>query len=77
MILSSCKDDAVQPGPSVEEAYVNGKIYTVNDSQLWAKAMLVKKGVIVAIGTNEEIQQEATSSATTIDLEKSMVPMCM
>ncbi|MEP1779433.1 amidohydrolase [Reichenbachiella sp.] len=73
MILSSCKDDAIQPGPSVEEAYVNGKIYTVNDNQLWAEAMLVKKGVIVAIGTNEEIQQEATSSATTIDLENRMV----
>lgn len=73
--FSSCKKDDGSPDPTLcdEQAYLSGKIYTVNESQPWAEAMLVRSGVIVAIGTNQEIQSKAAEEAEMIDLENNMV----
>ncbi|MCE7993309.1 MAG: amidohydrolase [Roseivirga sp.] len=75
LILSACKTDDTdsQPSPSVEEAYINGRIYTVNGDQPWAEAMLVRQGIIVALGSDEEIQNEATENAQIINLNGQMV----
>jgi len=72
---SSCGKDNNSPNPNqgTEQAYINGAIYTVNDNQPWAEAMLVKEGVITAIGTSEEILNKASKDAKTIDLKNRMV----
>ena len=56
-----------------DRAYINGHIYTVNEKQPWATAMLVSKGKIIAIGSNQEIQQQAAKNTKIIDLENNMV----
>ena len=47
---------------------VNGVIYTVNDAQPEAEAIAVKDGIIVGVGSTEEIRQSFTS-LTVIDLQ--------
>lgn len=75
IFFSSCKknDNVTGPIQSTEQLYVNGQIYTVNPSQEWAEAMLVRSGIIVAIGTEEEAQSQATEEAQVIDLGNNMV----
>tara|TARA_R110002050_G_scaffold263772_1_gene404405 strand:- start:1276 stop:2961 length:1686 start_codon:yes stop_codon:yes gene_type:complete len=73
--LSSCKkdDNGTDPTQSNEQLYKNGQIYTVNESQEWAEAMLVRDGVILAIGTESEVANQASENAEIIDLENKMV----
>jgi len=73
--ISSCKnnDNGIVPSQNAEKAYINGQIYTVNENQEWAEAMLVKDGIIVGIGSNQEIQNQASATAQTIDLENRML----
>lgn len=74
--LFACKKkEAANPSllPSIEQAFVNGKIYTINESQPWAEAMLVRNGVIVAIGTEEEVEEEMTLAGEKVDLKGRMV----
>lgn len=72
--FSSCgrndDDIGVQPG---QQAYVNGKIYTVNPDQKWVGAMLVQDGKIIALGTTEEIESQASEEADIINLRSAMV----
>jgi len=72
--FSSCgrgdDDIGVQEG---QQAYINGKIYTVNPSQKWVEAMLVQDGKIVALGTTEEIESQASENADIINLRNAMV----
>lgn len=71
----SCSGDngGINPVQGGEQLYTNGAIYTVNEQQPWAEAMLVKDGVIVAIGTNEEVTPEASDDAQVVDLSGAMV----
>jgi len=73
--LSSCKknDNGTEPTQSNEQLYKNGQIYTVNSSQEWAEAMLVRDGIIVAIGTETEIENQASENAKIIDLGNKMI----
>ena len=54
-------------------AYTNGKIYTVNPDQPWAEALVVDDGVIVAIGTEEDIRLRITEDIEVVDLEGRMM----
>ncbi len=56
--------------------FINGKIYTVNEKQPWADAVLVdEKGVIKFVGSNDEAKKQATKDAEIIDLKgKMMMP---
>jgi len=68
--LFSCGNDS-PPGliaTSDQVMYTNGKIYTVNTTQPWADAMLIDKGMIIAIGTNAEVEAVATEGAEKKDL---------
>lgn len=73
--LSSCKKDtsATDSNVSVEQLYFNGKIYTVNTRLPWAEAMLVRNGVISAIGSEVEVKKEASENTEMIDLQGRMV----
>jgi predicted amidohydrolase YtcJ len=73
--LSSCNksEDTATPTQSSEQAFINGQIYTVNDNQSWAEAMIIDEGIITAIGTTQEIENQIEPNATIIDLENKMV----
>lgn len=73
--LITCKKEHIEPIPSQqnEQLYINGKIYTVNEKQEWADAMLVRDGIIVAIGLESNVEPLASKSASLIDLENKMV----
>ncbi len=58
-----------------EKLFINGKIYTVNQSSPWAEAMLIKDGKIISIGTNKNVEDETSEDAEIIDLKgKMMMP---
>ncbi len=75
VLFSSCKnnDSVTGPSQSTEQLYINGQIYTVNPDQPWAEAMLVRSGIIVAIGTEEEVQTQASENVQTVNLRGNMV----
>lgn len=72
---SSCGNDdgAMERSAVNEQLYTNGAIYTVNELQPWAEAMLVRDGIIVAIGTNAEVVSEASPKSIATDLKGQMV----
>ena len=52
----------------------NGKIYTVNDQQPWASAMLIdEQGRIVAIGDDDDVAEYVDDQTETLDLEGRLV----
>ena len=53
--------------------YKNGKIYTVNESQLWAEAVALKDGKFLKVGTNDEILALKGAETEIIDLEGKFV----
>ncbi|MFT5884269.1 MAG: hypothetical protein ACI9IP_000724 [Arcticibacterium sp.] len=48
--------DKLVPSNGEEQVYKNGKFYTVNDANPSAEVMIIRDGIIVAIGTNQEIE---------------------
>lgn len=78
MVLSiTCKKKKYTPPSSssqyTETAYINGKIYTVNDSLDWAEAMYVCNGIITAIGSNTEINALIKKGTSVVNLQNKMV----
>ena len=57
----------------METVYYNGDFVTVNEAAPKAEAVLVRGGIIVAIGSNDEILAQKDADATMIDLEKNTV----
>lgn len=52
----------------------NGKIYTVNDQQPWASAMVIdEEGNIVAIGDDDDVAEYVDDQTETLDLEGRLV----
>ena len=73
--LLSCKKDKDENAAATvnEQFYHNAQIYTVNPNQVWAEAMLVRDGQIIAIGSKSEVESHASSDAEFIDLGSRMV----
>ena len=58
-----------------KKAFINGIIYTVNEKQPEAEAVLTNNGRIVFVGTNEEVKNRIDESTEVIDLGgKFMMP---
>lgn len=70
--LTGCSTDDTQ-AQSTEQLYVNGQFYTVNPDEPWAEAMLVKDGVITAIGSRSDVENQATVTADVMDLDNRFV----
>lgn len=52
----------------------NGKIYTVNDEQPWASAMVIdEEGSIVAIGDDDDVAEYVDDETEAVDLEGRLV----
>ncbi|CAL2107836.1 Amidohydro_3 domain-containing protein [Tenacibaculum sp. 190524A02b] len=58
---------------STEKLYFNGKIYTVNEKQPWAEAILVKENKIVYVGSTKDAELKATENVKKIDLGGKLV----
>ncbi|MGL4367744.1 MAG: amidohydrolase [Brevinemataceae bacterium] len=53
--------------------FINGIIYTVNEQQQWAEAILVEGNNITKVGTNNEIAKLIDQETSVIDLENKLV----
>lgn len=67
----SCNDEGSDPNPpgDGEVVFHNGRIYTVNENQVWAEAIYVKDGIIEFVGEDASAKSMASESAEMIDLE--------
>ncbi len=58
-----------------EKAFVNGKIYTVNEKEPTAEAVLIKGNRIIFVGSNKDVKQRYNYETQVIDLKgKLMLP---
>jgi predicted amidohydrolase YtcJ len=70
LVLASC-----EPKEPADTLLVNAKVVTLDAAGTIAKAVAVRQGRILAVGTDEEILAHAGPSTETIDLEgKTVVP---
>ena len=71
LLLWSC-----QSGPApADQVFINGIVYTVDESNPKVEAVAVKDGLILAVGTTAEIQAYVGGSTEVIDLQgKTMTP---
>lgn len=68
----ACKSGPENPA---DQVFINGIIYTVDEANPKAEAVAVKDGLILAVGTSEEIQAYVSESTEVIDLQgKTMTP---
>src|SRR6188474_1137842 len=67
--------DAARDRPAVDLILTNGKIITVDEKFTIAQALAVGGNRIVAVGTNQQIAQMATTATRRIDLRgRAVVP---
>lgn len=59
--------------PVADAAYVNGRIYTVDKDNSWARAVAVSKGEIIAVGTNAEIARHVSATTQVYNLKNKML----
>lgn len=64
------KQDFEQTSPTI---YINGTIITLNEKQPIAKAMFVKNGKIIEIGSNKSIKKFESKNTFTVDLKGATV----
>lgn len=68
----ACKSGPENPA---DQVFVNGIIYTVDEANPKVEAVAVKDGLILAVGTTEEVQAFVGESTEVIDLQgKTMTP---
>ncbi|MCI5056539.1 MAG: amidohydrolase [Flavobacteriales bacterium] len=71
-IYCSCQKDEAINWNKIETLYYNGDIYTVNENQPKAEAMIIKGGKIIAIG-GAEIENLASTNAYRVNLNGAFV----
>jgi predicted amidohydrolase YtcJ len=70
--LYSCSSG---PENIADQVYINGIVYTVDETNPKSEAVAVKNGLILAVGTTEEIQAFVGKETEIIDLQgKTMTP---
>jgi len=72
IFLISCSS---KPSETADMIFTNGVIYTVNEDQPLAEAVAIKDGMILAVGTSEEIEKYKAETTEIIDLNgETMTP---
>lgn len=77
LIITAIFSWACKSGPEnpADKVFTNGIIYTVDEANPKVQAVAVKDGLILAVGTSEEIQAYVGESTEVIDLQgKTMTP---
>ncbi len=85
-VLNACSKDepadksgsATGPAKKVaaeiaETAYMNGRVYTVDQDNSWARAIAVSNGKIIAVGSNADIAKHVGESTKVYNLQNKMV----
>lgn len=68
----ACKSGPENPA---DQVFINGIVYTVDEANPKVEAVAVKDGLILAVGTSDEIQAYVGESTEVIDLQgKTMTP---
>jgi predicted amidohydrolase YtcJ len=71
-LLFSCKKGPENPA---DQVFLNGIVYTVNEVNPKAEAVAVKNGMILAVGTSDDIRDFIGDATEVIDLQgKTMTP---
>jgi predicted amidohydrolase YtcJ len=65
--LSGCESDTA---PGDELILYNGTVYTVDDKQPTAEAVAVRDGIIVAVGTYEDVRASVGTHAIKLDIDR-------
>ena len=74
LLTSACTERTEPPGPAAAQpepadlVLINGGIYTADPERRLAQAAAVRDGVIIAVGTNEQIEGLVGPGTRTIDL---------
>ncbi|UZD21003.1 amidohydrolase [Algoriphagus halophytocola] len=72
IFLMACSSEKAEPADLI---FTNGIIYTVNESQPTAEAVAVKDGMILAVGSVEEIEKHQAENTELINLQgETMTP---
>ena len=69
-VLAACAKQPQQDPADL--VMLNGGIYTVDSQRSWAQAAAIDDGIIVAVGTNEEIGAYVGNDTEVVDLEGRM-----
>lgn len=69
-VLPACSDP--QP-PGADRVFVNGAVYTADDSRSWAEAVAISDGEIVFVGTDEAAGAFIGGNTAVVDLDKKML----
>jgi predicted amidohydrolase YtcJ len=65
---------AVSPVVAIADvAYLNGRIYTVDKDNSWARAIAIAGGKIIAVGSNAAIAKHVNNSTKIYDLKNKML----
>ena len=74
LVLVACSQDSTDEavstdsGAGVDQVFVNGVVYTVDEDRTWAQAFAVSDGKFVAVGNNEDIEAMAGDDTQVVDL---------
>ena len=68
--LFACNE---QPKEMADTIYTNGKIYTVNETQLWAEAVAIKGNKFIKVGSTEEVEALIGENTKVVDLKGQFV----
>ncbi len=71
--LLGCLANSVEPSGKSSMALINGQVYTVNNTQLVAEAVVMEGDEIVFVGTSEQAQPYIGDHTRVIDLDGKMV----
>ena len=66
VFITSCNQE---PKEVADAIYINGKVYTVDSSQVWAEAFAVKDGKFMFVGTTAEVEKLKGEKTQVVDLK--------
>lgn len=69
LLLLSCFLQACQKNEKADLLLLNGNIYTVDEKMPRAQALAIRNGLILQVGTNEEIEKLKDDQTQVIDLQ--------
>lgn len=72
VLITACSKDKLIPADSI---YINADIVTLDDAQPSAQALAVKEGMIMAVGSNDDVLAHRDLTTQVIDLQgKTVIP---
>jgi predicted amidohydrolase YtcJ len=79
VFIINCQQDKTEKNESADkskyadEIYINGKVYTVDESQEWAEAFAVKDGKFIKVGSSKDIEKLKGANTKVVDLQGKFV----